>query len=126
MNNERFFYRCEKCGNIVGIVESSGPLPACCGEDMKLLVAGSTDAALEKHVPVATRTGDKLHVQVGSVLHPMTPEHHIAWIAVAQGARTQRLELDPAGQPIGDFTIEDGPLRVYEYCNLHGLWQTDI
>ena len=46
------------------------------------LKANSTDAAGEKHVPVITVEGNKVHVVVGSVLHPMTEEHSIQFIAL--------------------------------------------
>ena len=45
------FYRCSHCGNLVMMVRDSGVNPVCCGEEMELLVAGSQDASLEKHVP---------------------------------------------------------------------------
>ena len=56
-------------------------------EELKLegwveLVAGSTDAAQEKHVPVVTKKCKTVKVDVGSVAHPMTEEHLIEWIAL--------------------------------------------
>ena len=41
---------------------------ACSGA--KELIANTTDAAKEKHVPVVTRKNGVLHIQVGSALHP--------------------------------------------------------
>ncbi|MBQ6257071.1 MAG: desulfoferrodoxin, partial [Clostridia bacterium] len=43
----------------------------------KELVAGTTDAAAEKHVPVCQTEDGKAVVTVGSVEHPMLPEHFI-------------------------------------------------
>ncbi|MBU4242810.1 MAG: desulfoferrodoxin FeS4 iron-binding domain-containing protein, partial [Proteobacteria bacterium] len=64
-------YKCNVCGNIVmAIHEGKGDL-VCCGEDMKLMKENTVDAAVEKHVPVWTRDGDKITVKVGSVAHPM-------------------------------------------------------
>ena len=54
------FYRCRHCGNLVAVVEDAGPVPVCCGEPMELLVAGSVDAAAEKHVPAVTREAPQL------------------------------------------------------------------
>ncbi len=42
----------------------------CCGEPFVELVAGSTDAATEKHVPFVTREGGKIIAKVGEVDHP--------------------------------------------------------
>ena len=74
------FYKCEHCGNIpVKVVDHNVPL-FCCGEKMVELVADSTDAATEKHVPAVTREEGHLHVNVGSADHPMLPEHWIQFI----------------------------------------------
>ena len=61
------FYICKHCGNIVGMINDSGVVPACCGEKMNELVPNTTDAAKEKHVPVITVKGNEVHVAVGSV-----------------------------------------------------------
>ncbi|MFR5600377.1 MAG: desulfoferrodoxin family protein [Holdemania filiformis] len=35
--------------------------------------------------------------------------------------------LTPADAPKAVFEIGEGkPLAVYEYCNLHGLWKTEL
>ena len=65
---------------IVSVVVDGGGTLGCCGEPMQLLKANTTDAAKEKHVPVVTVDGNKVVVNVGSVDHPMTPEHLINFI----------------------------------------------
>lgn len=120
------FFRCEVCGNIVGLVNEGGGTLTCCGQPMKLLEANTKDAALEKHVPAFKLDGNTLTVTVGEVLHPMTEEHYIQWIAVYQDKHMQRTELTPDGKPETVFTIDGNkPFTVYEYCNLHGLWKAD-
>lgn len=52
------FYQCSHCKNIVAYVQDNGPKVSCCGEEMKELVANTTDAAKEKHVPVVEVNGD--------------------------------------------------------------------
>lgn len=119
------FFRCNNCGNIVALLQSGGGTLTCCGSAMEKLVANSTDAAQEKHVPVVTREGGKLKVAVGSTLHPMTEAHYIQWIALVAGGRVEFARLKPGDQPIAEFdAAEHG--TVYEYCNLHGLWKTDF
>jgi len=126
MKNQRKFLKCDHCGNMVGMIEDSGVEMVCCGQPMTVLVVNTTDAAQEKHVPVATREGGILNVTVGSVAHPMLEEHHITWIAVAQGEKTQRENLDRTGSPTAEFCVEEGPVTVYAYCNLHGLWSAEL
>lgn len=120
------FYRCRHCGNLLAVIEDGGPVPACCGEPMELLRAGSVDASAEKHVPEAAREGDALRVRVGSVEHPMAPEHFIEWVAVACARRLQLARLAPGEKPEAAFDVPAGaPVTVYAYCNLHGLWQAE-
>ena len=126
MKNMRQFYHCASCGNVVELLDNGGGPLNCCGSPMKALDANTTDAAQEKHVPAVTREGNILKVVVGEVAHPMTPEHYISWIAVAQGDKTTRVALSRSGAPEATFTIEDGPASVYEYCNLHGLWAAEV
>ena len=119
------FYRCELCGNMVALIKKSGGTLTCCGQAMTKLEANSTDAAQEKHVPVVTREGGKLKVSVGSVLHPMLPEHHIEWIALATEDKVEIVYLKPGMEPKAEFN-EVASGTVYEYCNLHGLWKAEF
>ena len=118
-------YVCELCGNIVEVLEGAPGTLACCGQDMVLQDENTTDAAKEKHVPAVTLNGTVASVQVGSVAHPMTVEHNIAWIELQQGDKVQRTYLKPDAAPLAEFTIESGvPVVVRAYCNLHGLWKS--
>ncbi|HAB93885.1 MAG TPA: desulfoferrodoxin Dfx, partial [Lachnospiraceae bacterium] len=73
-------FKCEKCGSMVLKLNAKGCNPSCCGEPMKEMEAGVTDAAREKHVPAVTVDGDTVTVQVGSVAHPMMDAHYIQFI----------------------------------------------
>ena len=86
------FYRCKVCGKIIAIVKGTAVPTICCGQDMEQIIPGTTDAAVEKHVPVITQNGNLVEVNVGSVAHPMAPEHFIEWIALStkQGRRSDR------------------------------------
>ena len=74
------FYICEHCGNIVGMIHNAGVPMMCCGQKMTKLEAGVVEASLEKHIPVVTVEGNIVRVNVGSVTHPMSEEHHNAWV----------------------------------------------
>lgn len=119
------FYRCAHCGNIVELIKDSGVEVVCCGEPMKKLVANTTDAATEKHVPVVEKDGSNVVVMVGSVAHPMTEEHFIQFIVAVTEQGVYRVNLTPNDKPQATFTVE-GIKEVYEYCNLHGLWKADV
>lgn len=121
-------YRCKACGNIVeSVVEGAGAL-VCCGTEMDLLKANSTDAAGEKHVPVVEVEGNKVTVKVGSVAHPMTEEHLIQFIILQTEKGVQRVDLTAQDAPEAVFAVAEGdkPVAAYEYCNLHGLWVAEI
>ena len=94
-------------------------------EPMQEVIPGTTDAAVEKHVPVAAVDGNKVVVTVGSVEHPMTPAHYIEWIAIKTKRGVALRTLEPETPPKAEFTLEDGDelVDVYAYCNLHSLWK---
>ncbi|MFR1366492.1 MULTISPECIES: desulfoferrodoxin family protein [Lentihominibacter] len=118
------FYKCEHCGNIITFVENKGVPVMCCGQKMTELVAGSTDAAQEKHVPVVEKDGDKVKVTVSSVEHPMLDEHYIQWVCLETKKGSQIKYLKPGEKPEAEFVLDnDEIVAVYEYCNLHGLWK---
>ncbi len=124
---ENKFYICEKCGNLVGAIHESGVPMMCCGQKMTRLIPGSVEASLEKHVPVATAEGRVVRVEVGSVAHPMTEEHHIAWVYLQTDRGGHRKCLAPGDAPVVSFTLtNETPVAVYAYCNLHGLWVAEI
>ena len=118
------FLKCKHCGNVVAYVKKSGVKVKCCGSDMEEMIANNNDASEEKHVPCYTRDGKYLYVEVGSVTHPQSEEHHIEWIALVTRNGNQRKVLDHQGEPKTYFLIEedDEILELYAYCNLHGLW----
>ena len=119
------FYVCEHCGNIVTFLKNTGVPVMCCGQKMTELVPGTTDAAVEKHVPAVEVEGSVVRVKVGSVEHPMLPEHSIQWIAVETDQGSQIKYLQPGQAPQASFVLAEGEklVAVYEYCNLHGLWK---
>ena len=123
---EQKYYICETCGNLVEMVKSAGVPLMCCGKPMKELVPGSVDAAQEKHVPVWEVKDGKVCVQVGSVEHPMPPEHYIEWISLQTAQGYQRKMLNPGDAPKVEFALGDGDevKAVYAYCNIHGLWRS--
>jgi superoxide reductase len=120
------FYVCEKCGNLVGMIHESGAKMTCCGQHMTELVANTVDASKEKHLPVISVSGNQVTVKVGSVEHPMTPEHSILWVYLETAKGGQRKNLKPGDKPEAAFAItaDDKVVAAYAYCNLHGLWKT--
>jgi superoxide reductase len=120
------FYKCNHCGNVIIKTVDSGVPVVCCGEKMVELVPNTVDASQEKHVPVVTRVDDcRIKVEVGSVPHPMTEEHYIAFIYVE--TENGGVQISLKDKPEAVFcTCNDKPVAVYEYCNLHGLWKTEL
>ncbi len=119
------FFRCERCGNIVTKIIDAGPALSCCGQQMTELIANTTDAATEKHVPVIKIDGDAVTVAVGEVEHPMTEEHYIQWICLHTQGGLQFASLKPGEAPQAAFKLAtgDSAIEAFAYCNLHGLWK---
>ncbi len=121
------FYICRHCGNLIGMINDAGVPVMCCGQKMEALVPNTTEAAGEKHLPVVTVADGKVCVNVGEVDHPMTEEHYIQWIYVETENGGQRKAFKPSDAPKAAFCIgDDKAIAVYAYCNLHGLWKTEI
>ncbi|OHD65309.1 MAG: desulfoferrodoxin [Spirochaetes bacterium RBG_13_51_14] len=117
-------YKCQVCGNIVEVMHEGVGTLVCCGEDMILMKENTTDAAKEKHVPVASKTASGIKAQVGEVAHPMEEKHYIEWIQViAPDGTSDRKFLKPGQSPAAEFCCVDEKATVREYCNLHGLWK---
>ncbi len=121
------FYICRHCGNLVGMINDAGVPLVCCGQKMEALVPNTTEAAGEKHLPVVTVEDGAVYVRVGEVAHPMLDEHSIQWVYLETENGGQRKALKPGDAPEVTFaTGDDTPVAVYAYCNLHGLWKTEI
>ena len=125
--NDKKFYICEHCGNVIEMVKDSGVPVMCCGQKMSLLEPGVVEASHEKHIPVVEVQGEKVFVNVGSVDHPMTEEHSILWVYLQTDKGGYRKNLESGKEPKAVFSLNDEkPVAVYAYCNLHGLWKSEI
>ena len=95
------FYVCEHCGRMMAEVKG-GATVSCCGEPMKELIPNTVEASVEKH--------------------------YIEWVALVTKHGNQRVVLNPGEEPKATFAICDGDevLGAYAYCNLHGLWKTEL
>jgi superoxide reductase len=128
MSGQLELYKCEKCHAVVMVLQGGGTL-VCCGEPMALLKAGVTDAAREKHVPVAEKTGKGIKVKVGSLAHPMEEKHWIQWVELVGDNFCCTHFLKPGDAPEVEFTCGcagKGRLVARAYCNLHGLWESVV
>jgi len=118
-------YKCELCGNIVEVLNGGDGDLVCCGQPMKLLVANTTDAAQEKHVPVIEKTATGYKVSVGTVPHPMEAKHWIQWIELIADGTSYFHFLNPGDKPEAEFCLKAAKVSAREYCNIHGLWKKD-
>ncbi len=121
------FFICRHCGNLVGMINDAGVPMMCCGQKMEQLIPNTVDAAGEKHMPVVNVEANTVKVNVGAVNHPMLAEHFIQWVYVLTDKGGHRIAFEPGAAPTATIALADEkPLAVYAYCNLHGLWMTEI
>lgn len=120
-------YKCDVCGNIVEVVHAGDGELSCCGQPMKLLKEDSTDAAVEKHVPVIEKTQNGYHVKVGSAPHPMEQKHSIEWVElITPDGTVYKQFLHPAEKPEATFDgVKADKVTARAYCNIHGLWKSE-
>ena len=126
MKNEKF-YICRTCGNLVNVINASGVPMMCCGKPMEALEPNTVEASGEKHIPAVTVEEGAVHVMIGSVEHPMVDVHFIEWVYLQTENGGQRIHLKPNQEPKVTFLLgNEKPVAVYAYCNLHGLWKTEL
>ena len=123
---EKFFY-CDSCGNLALLLIASGVVPECCGEEMTMLEAKSADDGHEKHVPVVQRlSANKISISIGSTPHPMTATHLIEFVCLQTTNGFVMRHLSAGDKPEVEMRFTGRPIAVYAYCNIHGLWHTNI
>jgi len=108
-------YKCAHSGLTVEVLTTDDQCVKleCCGDEMQLLDAKTSDAGNEKGIKVV----------VGTVPHPMEENHYIVWIEVANCPYVNRRYLKPGEAPEAEFYVPMQPyLEVRSYCNVHGLW----
>ena len=121
------FFKCQHCGNVVVKLVDKNVPAFCCGEKMEELFANSVEASTEKHLPVVEMKDEIVDVKVGSVLHPMEEAHYINFLAVETESGFYIVSLLPGQVPEARVYVGDKKVvAVYEYCNLHGLWKTEV
>lgn len=123
---KELFFTCKHCGNIIAMINDSGVPIQCCGEDMQEIIPGTAEASEEKHIPVYKTEGNEITVTVGSVEHPMAPEHYIEWICIESEDGFRYIRLTPNIPPKASFLLSEGETvkAVYAFCNQHSLWKS--
>lgn len=126
--NELIFEVCPICGNLVERIEAHAHDLSCCGQPLHPLMPNSTEAAVEKHLPIITLTETELVVHVSDVEHPMIATHWIPWVIVQTPTAIYRQHFEAGDVPKLTLPrpVKGTPVRVYAYCNLHGLWMTEM
>ncbi len=125
MIEKKEVYYCEKCHNVVESLWNGKPNLACCNEPMKKLEPNTTDAAVEKHVPVIERDGNRVTVKVGGNPHPMQADHYILFVELLAGNKVYRQDFNEGdGTAEATFLVEEQDLTARAFCNLHGFWQS--
>mgnify|MGYP000876370511 CR=1 FL=1 len=127
MTKAKEIYKCAICGNTVRVIAKGKGELVCCGQPMDLLAENSTDASLEKHVPVIEEVAGGYKVAVGSAAHPMLDEHYITWVALrTDDGIVHEKFLAPGEKPEMVVKTTAKAEKAGEYCNLHGLWVKNV
>ncbi len=115
--------KCKNCGAMVQVIEECN-CPCgieCCGEKMEIMEPNSVDASFEKHVPTYEIQDEKIYVTVN---HVMEDEHYIEWIAFVYENKTVFKYLKPGKEAKAHCKYKPG-MKIYSYCNKHGLWKAE-
>lgn len=141
-------FECQVCGHLA-LGEAPDACPICGAtkdkfKEIKDAIKKPVDPANlndaeKKHTPVVKVSGGKVEVTVGSIIHPMTPEHHIMYVDFYIDGRgvnrsplgssqwMPNVELKPEPKAQAELTLSKGQeLKVLSNCNLHGRWVTTV
>lgn len=117
--------KCRKCNALVNVIEDCNCENCsiiCCGEQMQIVKANTTDGSYEKHIPTYERIGENIKITVN---HVMEEEHYIEWILLKTEKEERKVIFTPNDEPVMITPYEKGA-NIYSYCNKHGLWKIEI
>ena len=94
----------------------------------------------KKHIPLAKHVEscgivpetccNVVHVKIGEITHPMTPEHFISELIFYHENKFMGMMMfAPDVSPVGVIHLKKdvkGKIQVIENCNLHGKWYNEI
>ncbi|MBR3570188.1 MAG: helix-turn-helix domain-containing protein [Oscillibacter sp.] len=108
------FYVCPLCGNILYAMGEA--VVSCCGVALPPLEAEAPDDA---HLCVAEASEDELYL---SFRHEMSKTHYLSFVAAIRADGCELVKLYPEGGAEARIKA-GGVLRLYCYCNRHGLFR---
>lgn len=121
---QKRYYVCPVCGNIIESEYATKAQVMCCGQPMKLLEAKTADFATEKHVPYVEKVDGGVIVKVGKeTAHPMEPDHYIVFIEILADGVYMKKYLNPGDKPEAFFKTDAKDIVAWEMCNKHYLWK---
>ncbi len=134
MTKTKEIYKCEVCGNITEVLHAGFGELVCCNQPMINTIAKKNEEGVEKHLPVIESlppqdcsVSDGFLVKVGETEHPSTEEHYIEWIEInTTDGKSGKKFLKAGDQPEVKFYTRKNIISVRAYCNIHGLWETDV
>ena len=111
------FYVCPICGNVIH--STGNTVVSCCGVTLPALEPEEAD---DGHPLTLENVEDEQFV---TVLHPMTKQHFISFLAFVTSDRIQLVKLYPEGNAQTRFQLR-GMGYLYYYCNRHGLYRKKL
>ena len=95
---------------------------SCCNQPMTLVEPKRGNEGKEKHVPVIEKVAGGYKVKIGSIPHPMEPDHFIQFIELRAAGELHRKYLKPGQAPEAIFKVDADQVTAIEFCNKHGVW----
>ena len=117
--------KCAKCGAYVKVLEDCGCDNCgikCCDKQMVLLKEQESNDLDNKHVLEVIRKDNKVFIKSN---HVMESDHFICFVSIMYDNKENITYYKPGDKIEIEFDYING-MKIYSYCNKHGLWVKKI
>jgi superoxide reductase len=120
------FYKCNICGNVIGMIEDAGVPLYCCNQPMEKIHASQENNS--PNAPKVKVNNKEVSVYVGDFNHNISDTDHVGWVYLETDEGGHRKNLGPKNRPEICFSLSESetPRSIFAYCNKHGLWQKTL
>ncbi len=117
--------KCVKCGAYIKVLEDCKCEDCgikCCGKSMITLKEQVSNDLENKHVLNIIKKDDKVIIKSN---HVMEEDHYICFVSIIYDNKEYTTYYKQGDKIEIEYEYKKG-MKIYSYCNKHGLWMRNI